>query len=356
MYHPRFQIRIGATVLDSRVSADLNTVEEIQVELEINGIPNRFCVTVGAVGDSQVAKGGISAGLSPPGPPGLNIRPGDSIEADLGYDDELTRVFTGEVDQVIAGIEQQVIKCSDSARRLVTLHINQTFEQQTAGDIAAGLAGEAKVDVAQKDAGVELPLFVIDETKNGFEHIRELAEKNGFDFYLNAQGKLVFKKPSMGSAARTFRYGADILEVDVFQQDVPYQKVEVRGESPASSLGIEKAHWLVKTFDDSLGTAGSGQSVLNVQDPAVKTKAAADAMAAGILERITAKAVRGYLKALGAQDVMLGDVIAVADHFDDIVNGTYQVWSIRHHFSKSRGFVSRFMINRSGEFAAGPAI
>jgi phage protein D len=222
--------------------------------------------------------------------------------------------------------------------------MNQTFEQQTAGDIVAALAAAAGIQMGTQDAGIDLPSYVIDECRSGHEHIRRLAATNGFEFFFDSHDRLVFRKPTSGSAVRTFQYALDILAIQVDVQQPLVGKVEVRGESPASSLGSEKAHWLVKSIDDSLGTAGSAEPILNIANPAVRTKAAADAVAAGTLADLQARAIRGRLLVPGSPEIELGDIVAVGSHPVAELNTDYRVRAICHRFDKRRGFLTRLQL------------
>ncbi len=329
MFNPGFQIQIDTAVIDYRQPSGLNSITEILIEQEINGAANRLTLVLGESNE-------------------LSVNRGDSVIVNLGYEEELITVFKGEVDRVIPEIEQRLIKCADSGQCLLSLRINQTFEELTSGEIVGELASSAGVSDTKTDPGIELPSFVIDAGKNGFEHILDLAQKNGFDFYIDTDDQLVFKQFKTSNPVRTFLYGQDILKVEIFQQIQEFQKVEVRGESPASSQGIEKAHFLVKSFEDLLGTAGDGSPVLNIQDPVVKTRAVADTVAAAAFNEIERKAIRGRIKTLGAPDIKLADIIGIEEVPGKSLNGSFQVRGISHIFNESHGFISHLMIRSIG--------
>ena len=342
MDNPRFQIQVGGAQLDSQVPSNLNSVAEVYVEQEINSLANCVQLTLGLPDGLQITSADQLANVASVSTASLSIRRGDPINIGLGYADELISVFSGEVDEVVPGVQQQQVKSLDAARKLQALRINQTYEQQTAGEIVADLATRAGVQIAEKEAGIEFFIYVIDDFQNGFEHILELATKIGFDFYVNVDNQLVFVPLTAKPAIKTFRYGIDVLQLEVFFQNAAFEKVEVRGESPTSSQGIEKSHWLVKSFEDSLGVAGIGPTTLHIQDPAIKTKAVADAVADGVFKGLKAKAVRGHLKTLGAPEIHLGDIIEIADFPNEALNGSYQVRKIQHLFNQHQGFVSTF--------------
>jgi hypothetical protein len=96
---------------------------------------------------------------------------------------------------------------------------------------------------------------------------------------------------------------------------------------------------LTKSFADYCGEAGTGTE-LQIEDAAIKTKAAADAYAQGKLTAISKRATSGTLKVLGAPNVKLGDAIEIKEMPDSAMNGIFQVRSVSHLLSKSTGFVT----------------
>lgn len=330
MFHPRFMLQIGSSTLDSQVPADSNSVVGVCFESGINtAAPGRLTVEAGGAGD-------------------LCPEVGESVVAQLGYGEDTVTVFTGEVVSLSPEIDRLRIIGSDSMHKLVSLRLNQTYEQQTAGYIVSDLASQADVQVSNAESGIEFPFYVADSIKNAAEHVLELAGKCGFAFYFDADDGLYFGPLSTGAPVRTFRYGLDVLGVNLSRRDPMYGKVEVWGESPASSQGVEKAHWLVKDFADSLGASGSGSPAMALQYPDLKTKEAADLAAAGALEGISAKRTRGRIRTLGAADVMPGHIIAIEDFPDNSINGDYRVVSIRHMLNKPAGFISEMIFQAKG--------
>jgi len=286
----------------------------------------------------------------------LSVRTGDKVTIHLGYHTDLTQVFSGEVDEIIPGIDALVVNALTSDRHLLTLRYNQIYERQSAGNIVRNLASRANVSTGTIDNGVDFPLYAVDDGKNGYEHILELAKKCGYECFVDTTGALMFREAAQGPVAKTFEYGFDILKARIFRHESAIQKVEVRGESPASSLGNEKAHWLVKSFEQSLGIAGTGKPIRNVQDLTIKTKAAADTVAAARLDQLNARITRGHLTVLGVPAIMLGDSIKLTEMPEPDLNGTYKVRAIQHKFTREDGFLSEVAVQGVADGSPGGGI
>jgi len=77
-------------------------------------------------------------------------------------------------------------------------------------------------------------------------HLQALAELCGTDLYTDGQGRAHFAAPRTGGTTeQSFRYGDNILTLDLQVTPPAYDSVEVWGEGAASSQGADKYYWLV---------------------------------------------------------------------------------------------------------------
>ena len=93
--------------------------------------------------------------------------------------------------------------------------------------------------------GLSFPMYVVDDTKNVYTHMKELARKCDFDLFFTGDGRLVFKK-YVRHIQRSFKYGRDIIEAEVYEPAPIAGCVKVYGESPSSFKGADTAHWMAK--------------------------------------------------------------------------------------------------------------
>jgi len=273
-------------------------------------------------------------------PAALSVAVGDPAKLELGYGTTLSAAFTGVVDRVEPDLTRLHVQACTGVTELFRLRVNQVYEHQTAGQIVADLSGLAGLATGTIQDGPDLPFYVVDDARSAYQHCRDLAERAGFDLFVNPDGELAFAAFDKAAPDHQFAYARDVLSLGVRATPAPVGRVEVWGESPASSEGAEAASWLVRDFTGSVGAAGSGVT-LRVSDPAIRTKAAADASAGGRLAVLTRRATFGVAVVLGAPDVAVGDAVAFTGVPDDRLGGTFQAKRVTHHFSKSDGFTTR---------------
>jgi phage protein D len=310
MLKPVYKLTIGTTAVDS--DSDIAApVVSIQVEVDMDVPASRLAVTLGNAN-------------------GLTIAEGDPISVELGYAGEGTSaVLEGTVRAAKSDVTTCQVEGLSPMTALLDLHLHQTYEKQTAGDIVSDLAGQAGLAMGDAQDGIEFPVYVVDDSKNGYEHARILAKKCGFDLYLDTENKLMFKPFEKTSADHTFEYGVNILDGKRRQEKPAYQRVEVWGDAVS---------WLTKSPGDFMGQAGSGEPLLLIKDRSIRTKAAAETSAQAQLQWIERHAHTGTVTVLGAPEVKLGDAIEIKGMSD--ADGTYQVRRVHHRLSKTGGFVT----------------
>jgi len=283
----------------------------------------------------------------------LKIKEGDDAIIELGYEGELKKVFTGSVDNVIPAISTLRVRGLNYASKLLELRVNKVFEKQAAGKIVGELANVAGVKEDTVKPGISFPYYVIDDSKNSYEHIKELAGLCGYDVYMTNENKLVFKrlcgydvymtnenklvfKSYEKKGTHTLEYGVNIIDAD-YDEDRPMIKsVNVQGESPSSFKGADTSHWLTKRSVD--GLSGSGSGVLFTH-PALRDKDTAAKVAKAIMDGLQ-RNLSGTIETVGNADVKLGDTLEVKGMTNSKMNGEFQVRSVEHQMSKSKGFIT----------------
>jgi phage protein D len=272
---------------------------------------------------------------------GLTVAKGDIVSVELGYaDGALSKVIEAPVDCIESAVTALRIRGLSAMTNLLALHVYQTYEEQTAGDIVTDLAGQAEITTGDIEDGIEFAAYVVDNSRNAYQHMRILAEKCGFDIYLDVDNKLVFKEFTKSSADHTFEYAKDIINLELSNQEQQYQQVEVWGESPVSSKGDETSHWLTKSREDFKGAAGSGSPLLLIHDASITTKDAAESFAGARLKSMERHQQTGELTVLGYPEVKLGDAIEIKGMPDSNTDGTFQVRRVSHLFNKTSGFIT----------------
>lgn len=323
MLTPSLRLSLGPVVVDSGAPSSADPLVRLRVDADLADPAATLDVWLGELGGS--------------------IGVGDAARLELGYGDDRAVVFTGSVDRVEPDLEGLHVQALDDAAKLLRLRIGQVYEQQTAGQIVTDLARQAGVRTGSVQDGLGLPFYVVDDVRSAWQHCRDLAERAGFDLYLTPDAALTFVPPPTAGADHRFTYARDVLTFEVADLPQDVGRVEVWGESPASSEGVEAASWLVADFSASLGTAGSG-TTLRISDPAIRTKDDAQASAKGRLAALSRQAVSGSAAVLGNPQVVVGAMVTVVDVPDPRLDRILQVRRVTHHLDKRGGFVTRLQL------------
>lgn len=270
-------------------------------------------------------------------PDGIKARVGDDISVEIGHNDELEKIFTGQITQLSWALGQVNIHASSSFRNLVQLYLNLYFEQPTAADMVNALASEGEVSTGTVESGLSFSAYTVGDHASVYQHLKYLAIQCGVDLYANQEDQLVFS--SAGGGSHDFQYGINILELDAVYSEPGITKVEVLGESPAShGQGADAWSWLTKT--DVSGSNGSNEGIVkSLFDPTARTTDNASSMAENYLRYVGSR-YAGRLKTLGRADIRLGEQLVLSQMPLPEQEGTYQIVELIHRIQTRRGFTT----------------
>jgi phage protein D len=287
--------------------------------------------------------------------PAPDVTVGDSGAVELGYEDDAAEpVFTGQVDEVRRSVEGSArVAAVNGGALLSRLRVNQSYEQQKAGDIVRDLAGRAGADTDTIEDGADFPFYVVDDGRNAYRHIAALARKSGFLAYFTPEDKLSFAPFAAGQPVQTFTYGEDVLSLDATEVVPAVSTVTTVGEGAAGSQGQEAWSWLVKDPSAVTGSAGSGDPERLVQDASLRSTEAAQGAAEGIIDAAGRMSLTGELRVPGSPAVVVGSAVEVVGAPQDALNGLFMVRRVRHHFSKQGGFTTLISFGRAGDGGLG---
>ncbi|MCD1294327.1 hypothetical protein CUJ83_04855 [Methanocella sp. CWC-04] len=315
MQSPAYKVKIGSATYDS---SRLREIISIYVDLDMDVPLDRFKITL--MKDSKSS----------------SIKKGDPVQIELGYDGALNKVLTGTVNTVEPKISEVIVSGFSLMSLLTDAKINQVYENQSAGAMVKDMAGRAGLAVKEASDGISFPMYSIDDSKNVYTHIHELAQLCGFDLYLTGDGKLVFKKYER-KTPRPFKYGRDVLEAEANELTPPATSVKVYGESPSSFKGANTSHLKSKKVVE--GIAGNGGTVLTMEDARIRDKDTADKVAVAKLESLMTP-LKGTIRSLGNTRVAPGDTIEIKEMPDSRINGEFEVRSMSHIFSGAEGLIT----------------
>jgi hypothetical protein len=269
-----------------------------------------------------------------------NIKAGDPITIQLTSGEVSDTVMTAEVQSIKSSFGQTVIEGRTGMQKLAGARLNQVYENQSLNQIVSDLASQIGIEIGEIGTGSTYSYFVVHESRNVLQYIRELAMREGMDVYFDTQNKLNVKKFNKTSADHTFSFGVDILDLQLLNHQMSSEHIAVYGESPSSNQGTDTWHWIAKDLSPFQGESGQGVKTLALQDSAIRTKDAADTLAASRLGVIKAHSTRGRLKILGNPKVKLADAIQIKNAEKPELNGLFKVSSVRHVLNKQEGYVT----------------
>jgi hypothetical protein len=363
-----YKLTVGDWSVDSAEDARTELIElDIRLGLDAAGDVGRVIVyappapapslleqVVGAASDALGFGGG---GEKEAAAFGIDIRGkhvalGDSMRIELRVGDSSALVFSADIQLFRSGLGVTMVCGRSGAQKLAMSRLNQSYEQQSLRQIISDLAGQAGVQIGTVAEGATYSYVVVHESKNLLQTIRELAAREGKDFYFDSENKLMIQPFEKSKADHTFYYGIDLLEVEMVNLQPSSEHILIYGESPASNQGADSWHWLVKDNDRFRSEIGEGGRTLALQDGMIRTKDAADAAAKAKFGAIKDGSALGRLKLLARPTLRLGDAIELKNVPKPELNGLFKVTAVRHLFSKQQGLVTFANFSGQGRAAA----
>jgi hypothetical protein len=317
MLHPTYKIEAAGTL-----NPDSSDVSSITVNLSMDEPIDIFEGSIKFRGQAESPR----------------VTKGTDVTVYLGYDDNLTDAFEGNIDAFHFRYPKFYVHAVSDMFLLTLKRFDKFYEQQTAGAIVKDLCQSAGVEVDDVSDGVQLPYYAVDSNRNVYEHVRYLAGISGFDVYTTNKNKLVFKK-FQAKEKHVIEYGKNLIKLNKVEQTKVIDSVKVFGESPSSSQGSQTTHWLTK--QKVQGTAGNeGGNEIIIEDRVIKDEDTAKHVADAVFERLNSGIFFITTEVLGNPKIMLGDSVTIKGMPYDPINGEYQARSVEHYFSKTSGFIT----------------
>lgn len=299
---------------------------------------------------------------------GVNLH--DEVSVQLGHDGENEEVLRGTVVALqpdLLGVQVTVL---GPMQRLLELRTAAWYDNQSAGAIARDLIDQAGLEAGLVDEGPTLPRYAVDKRRSGYAHLRQLAERLGYELYAKRDGKICFHGLGdgagldaagggllgaaagaavgaavgalLGGGSEGYQYGQHLLGGRAQRQAPAWGRVVVGGESPMSGQGDGTAHWLTTDDGDYQGEAkgDSDAPALLLIDPAARTKDIADRFAAGTLAAGQRGAHQVTIRVLGRPEVDLGDTIQIGGVPEELINASGYIRALHHYFDAEHGFVT----------------
>lgn len=259
--------------------------------------------------------------------PLLETAAGASAELEIGFGDELETVITGAVDRVGHLPWGTCLEIASASAQLDRTRVGRSYVQQSMGDIARDLLGEARVDAGEIDAGPTIAIHHVDERRSAWHHLRSLAALYVAELSSAGDGGVNLKPPKTGRADHSIRAGAALLGWIAGERTPGAEPRATGAFSAASEQGSDA--WSLIRHESSAGDHDVVPGVRDQDRASARDSALADA------HRRSTRFAKAAITGIAA--LRAGDLVDLDDV--DRASGTYRAVAVDHRVD-DRGFVS----------------
>lgn len=303
-----------------------------------------------------------------------NIVPGTILDITWGYDGLFSQTQTLVVKSIKGGPKLSVV-CEGKKQLMNREHDNRAFENMTYADIANELATENGFRADQIFVDATEPKFetVVQARMTGAQFLRHLANKIGFEWYIDTDGFHFHERKLDQDPVRKFIYYNDPSAGDVLSYSIEEKsnnkagKVTTKGRDPSTKETHESSSDNASdtegksTTEFVSGTGGVGLTRVTANKPAqpadnvsstdtqptaAASAEAGKAVARGRYRRSSVNAVKLTLTCIGDPEVTAKSVIEIAG-IGKSFSGLYYVEKASHNIA-SGGYKMTLTCKRRG--------
>lgn len=352
-YVPAFSVRLEGKDLVRDLGIP---VSQVEVDLSL-GATGRFSFTVVNAFSNKKHAFVTGAGESV-----LDLlRFGASIEVAIGYGDQrrLPVLIAGMITEVTTGFPEGgspelAIAGYDHAFAMTLGKRSQSWRQAADSDVVQALAKDHNLATDIEATQEKYPQTEQNQ-ESDFEFLKKLAERNHYEFYVDARRTLRFGKPrDRDGGVVTLRWGrtllsfkpeanlaAQIAEVHVYGWD-PKKKESIVGKAIA---GEESGHDPRRSSGGERQRKALGKStVLELRQP-VFSQAEAKTRALAVLNEHGKKFLTGEAESIGLPDLLPDRNVDLADLCEPF-SKTYYIQQTVHKADTS-GYRTRFKVKET---------
>lgn len=352
-YVPAFVVKVGGKALVQDLAIGVNQVE---IDRTLGGA-GRFSFTVIETYDIALRK--FVSGF---GQPVLDVlKFGATVEIGMGYGDHkrLPPMIKGVITEIStsfaeSGTPELSVAGYDNLFPMTLGKRSQSWANATDSDVVKLLAAEHNLPVKiepTKDKHGKIE----QNQESDIEFIKKLAERNHYEFYVDAQGTLRFGPPNdTGEGVVTLRWGegllnfkpeanlaAQVTEVQVYGWD-PQNKKTIVGKARAGEESGKDPS--AKSGGARVETAIGKGAVLQLRQP-VFTEAEAKRRAEAVLNDHAKRFLTGEAESIGLTDLVPDQNVAIAN-LGEPFSKTYYIEQTTHKVDSS-GYRTRFKVKET---------
>lgn len=283
---------------------------------------------------------------------------GTEVEVQLGYDNSLKTIITGE----ITGLEPEftqgappilVVRGHDLRHRLLRGSRTKSFVKMTDSDIASDIARARGLNPKVKNSGVKQE-YVIQHNQTDWDFLQSRADRIGYEVLID-QKTLYFQPRRIDSEkVLTLIFEENLSEFfPRLSTLTQVESVEVRGWLPK-----DKEETISKAATGKEGSKMGGQttgpkaveafgkSVGTIVSQPISTKAEADQIAEGLLKNTAIDYITAEGTCAGNPSLRIAQVIEIKG-VGKRFSGLYYVTATEHYYSQNDGYSTSFTVRRT---------
>ena len=352
-YVPAFVVKVDGQSLTEDLAIGVNHVD---VDLSL-GAAGRFSFTVVDTYDMERRKF-----LSAFGRPVLDVlKFGAAVTVGVGYGDRarLVPIISGLVTEITTSFSEGStpelqISGYDHLFSLTLGKVSKSWKKASDSDVVSQIASQNNL-ATDIEPTKEKHDQIEQNQESDFEFIKKLAERNHYEFYVDARKTLRFGPPrDKADGVVTLRWGESLLSfkpeanlatqisaVEVYGWD-PQNKKQIVGKAVA---GEETGHDpQKKSGGEQVGGALFKKPVLQIRQP-VFSQAEAKERAKAILNDRAKKFVTGEAECIGLTD-LLPDRHVRLDNLGDPFSKTYYIQQTTHKVDNN-GYRTRVKVKET---------
>ena len=256
--------------------------------------------------------------------------PGDVLSVALGNaqgdPEDVLRAEVSGVDAVAGG---SVLTAFSASRRLSLTHSGRSWRQTTLGQVVQDLLGDGEVDAGDVVAALSLPALHVDPHRSIWSALHDLARRTGHQITSTPDGKVSFTPATgvgslpTGLGAGELREGAELLS---FRAGPRQARTALTRVSPAGAQ-----YWYL------LEAAPDSGSDVEVVDPALRTREAANAGTDAFAADASRATRRARMRVTGRPDLRAGTTIQARGE-------SYRVLRVRHAVDPATGYLCDLLL------------
>lgn len=298
-----------------------------QVIIDGNDIQRKYLVEITGVTFEDMLEGAdrFSIHINDPGTKWLDkglFDPGKQVEIKLGYVDKLSTMIVGEIISLnpsfpSGGTPTLELSGYDLSHQFTRVSRHRSFQNMKDSDIVSAIAAEAKHKLSTRiEQTSTLHPHIVQERQTDYDFIRNLAERNFFEFLVRERTLYFQRTRRNRDAVLSLEYGTSLQsfnpELNTADQ---VSEVTVRGWNPATKKEITGRAQRGSEEARGAGGESGGDMVENIygaveeriSDRPVFNQQEADNLASSHLNRLSEGLIKGNAQCIGIPEIRAGE-------------------------------------------------